>query len=112
MLKELIVSVISGIIVAMILQIFPSRARSESQPPMRKPIAPQPAAQRGSSIGGLMRFIVSVAGGMGLAYTVAHSLHLRHLGHGDDIASHAPMLVLTIIGTFIVWLLLSAMTRR
>jgi hypothetical protein len=35
----------------------------------------------------------------------------RFDGH-DGIASHAPMLILTVAGTVIVWALLSALTRR
>lgn len=62
-----------------------------------------------------MRFIFSVAGGIGLAYIAANALHLRHfhgMSRAGGIATHSPMLLFTVIGTVIVWLLLSSLTRR
>lgn len=59
-----------------------------------------------------MRFVFSVAGGIGLAFVAAPllrpSFHRASIGGLD----HFPMLAATIIGTIIVWVLLSALTRR
>lgn len=118
MAKELLISVVSGIIVAIILGLF--RPRDRQAPAARRPMAPPPPQwqqprRRGSFIGGVLRFVFSVAGGMGLAFVAANALHLRQhhrFDYNDGIASHSPLLLFTVIGTVVIWLLLSAMTRR
>lgn len=123
MLKELLVSIASGVFSALVLQILPFRARSEPRAVARRErdyAPPPPPPRRRSLFGGLMRFVLAVAGGIGLAYAAAHALHLRHFhphahgggGPADGVTAHMPLLLLTVGGTFLVWLLLSALTRR
>ena len=139
MMKELLISVASGVIVALILQMFRSGGRSEPRQ-MRQSIPAYAQPRRRSGIGGLFRFILAVAGGVFLAGAAApYVLGFLHEGGGrggrgrfhdgggqgwfnsgyydgpdrfDGIFGLPPMLVLTVIGTIIVWALLSAMTRR
>ena len=120
MLKELVISVISGIIVAVILQGFRfGRSRSEVAPRQGMSYHAAPA-RRG---GGLLRFVLAVAGGVALAYSVApFILRRRYRDFGGDgfdgfdgfdgLAAAAPMLILTVVATIIVWALLSALSRR
>jgi hypothetical protein len=138
MMKELLMSVASGVIVALLLQIFRFGGRTEPRQ-MRQSIPSYAPARRRSGIGGLFRFILAVVGGLFLAGAAAPYV-LGFLqggggrggrgryydgGHGwfnsgyydgpdrfDGIFGLPPMLVLTVIGTIIVWALLSAMTRR
>ena len=125
MLKELVISVVSGVIVALILQVFPSGgSRSEAGPRQSVSYRAVPARRGGSFFGGLLRFILAVAGGIALAYSAAPFL-LGHRGRDfggydrfdrfdgfGEIASHVPMLILTVVATIIVWALLSALMRR
>ena len=108
MLKELLVSVVSGIIVALILQIVSLGRRGGARAEARAQYAEVP--RRSSFAGGLMRFILAVAGGMGIAFAsapfVLHSMRL----HGSG--GIGPIFVLTVTATLFVWLILSAMTRR
>jgi hypothetical protein len=69
----------------------------------------------------LRDLLISVASGMAFALAAAPFVLGRRFGdYGrfdrfdghDGIASHAPMLILTVAGTVIVWALLSALTRR
>lgn len=124
MLKELVVSVISGIIVAVILQGFRfGRSRSGVAPRQSMNYHAVPARRGGSLFGGLLRFILAVAGGVALAYSAAPFIFGRRFrDFGGDrfdgydgfegLAAHAPMLILTIVATIIVWALLSALSRR
>jgi hypothetical protein len=128
MLKELLLSVISGIVVAVILQVFRfGGSSSEAAPRRSMSYHAAPVRRGGSFFGGLMRFFLAVAGGIALAYSVAPFIfgrRFRDFGGGDrfdrfdgydgfeGIASHAPMLILTVVATIIVWALLSALTRR
>jgi hypothetical protein len=138
MMKELLVSVASGVIVALILQMFRSGSRTEPRD-MRQSIARNaPPPRRRSGIGGLFRFILAVVGGVFLAgaaapYVLGFFREGRGYGRGryydggqgwfnsgyydgadrfDGIFGLPPMLVLTVIGTIVVWLFLSALTRR
>ena len=142
MLKELLISVASGIIVALILQMF--RSGGSSQPRQTRQAMPSyaPPPRRSSGIGGLFRFVLAVAGGVFLAGAaspfVLGFLHGDRGGGGrlrdrfydrggsgwfssgyyngpdrfDGIFGLPPVLVLTVICTILVWALLSAVTRR
>lgn len=125
MLRELLLSIVSGVIVAAILQVFRfGRSRSEAAPRRSMSYHAAPARRGGSFFGGLLRFFLAVAGGIALAYSVAPFIfgrRFRDFGGGDrfdrfdgfdGLAAHAPMLILTVIATIIVWVLLSALTRR
>jgi hypothetical protein len=139
MMKELLMSVASGVIVALVLQMFRFGGRAEPRQMRQSMPAYAPAPRRRSGIGGLFRFILAVVGGLFLAGAAAPYV-LGFLqggggrgprgryydgGHGwfnsgyydgpnrfDGIFGLPPMLVLTVISTIIVWALLSAMTRR
>ena len=128
MLKELVISVISGIIVAVILQGFRfGGSRREVAPRQSMSYHAAPARRGGSVFGGLLRFVLAVAGGVALAYSVAPFIFGRRFrdfdGGGrfdrfdgydgiDGLIAHAPMLILTVVATIIVWALLSALSRR
>ena len=127
MLQELLVSVVSGIVVAIILGMFGMGGGNSAPPPPRQSMRyyEAPPRRRGGG-GGLMRFILSVAGGLGLAVFAMPLVFGRHFGRGGGgdgdfdrfdhgfrgLASHAPILILTVVGTIIVWSVLSAFTRR
>jgi hypothetical protein len=129
MMRELVVSVVSGVIVAMILGMFRIGGGRAPEPP-RQSVRYYEAPQRrsgGGFFGGLMRFILSVAGGLALAYAAMPFIFGRSFGRYDgydrfdrfdrfdgfrDLSSHAPILILTVIGTIIVWSVLSAISRR
>jgi hypothetical protein len=140
MMKELLISVASGVIVAMILQMFRFGGRSEPRQLRQSMPAYAPPPRRRSGIGALFRLVLAVGGGLALA--VASAPFVRELLHGgyggggrggrsfdgggrfggggyydgydrfDGIFGLPPMLVLTVLGTIIVWVLLSAVTRR
>jgi hypothetical protein len=124
MLRELILSVVSGIIVAVILQAFRfGRPRREAGP--RQSMSYHAVSERrgGGFFGGLVRFALAMAGGIALAYSVApFVLRRRYRDFGGDgfdgfdgfdgLAAAAPMLILTVFATIIVWALLSALTQR
>lgn len=124
MLRELLLSIVSGIVVALILQGFRfGRSRSEVAPRQSRSYHAAPVRRSGSFFGGLLRFILAVAGGIALAYSVApFILRRRYRDFGGDgfdgfdgiegLAESAPMLVLTVVATIIVWALLSALARR
>lgn len=135
MLKELLISVVSGVIVAILLQMFRLGGNRSSGP---RQTMYGSAPPRRSGGGGMFRFILAVAGGLALAFFAApFVLEVLHGGGGrgggynprgrfmdgggpggyfdrggDAIFGLPPMLVLTIIGTIFVWLLLSAFSRR
>ena len=120
MLRELLVSIVSGIVVALVLGIF--RGGRGVEPPRQSVrYDNRPVRRRGSLFGGLVRFVLSVAGGLALAIFAMPFIFGRrfgNFGHPDrfdgfqGLSSHAPILILTVVGTIIVWSLLSALTRR
>jgi hypothetical protein len=131
MLKELLISIVSGVVVAVLLQIFHIGGSSGSSNAPRQTMynAAPPARRRG---GGFFRFVFAIIGGLGLAYVAApfvlEALHggrgggygrgryfdsgYYDRGGGDGLFGLPPLLVLTIIGTIIIWVLLSALRRR
>jgi hypothetical protein len=131
MLKELLISIVSGVIVAILLQIFRiGGSTSPSNAPRQTMYGSAPPARR-SGGGGFFRFVLAVIGGLVLAVaTMPFVLEALHGGRGggygrgrsfdsgyydrggDGIFGLPPLLVLTIIGTIIVWVLLSALRRR
>jgi hypothetical protein len=142
MMKELVISVVSGVIVAMILQMFRAGGRSEPRQMRQATPSYAPPPKRRGGIGGLFRLLLAVAGGVFLAGMASpFVLGILHGGRGgggrgrywdgggggqgwfnsgyydspdrfDGIFGLPPMLVLTVICTILVWALLSAMTRR
>ena len=133
MLKELLVSVVSGVIVALILQVFRFGGSGGRTSVPRQAVYNAPPPRR-SGGGGLFRFVLAVIGGLVLAFAAApvvlSALHDRHGGGfrgrfydgggpggyfdrgGDAIFGLPPLLVLTIICTIVVWVVLSALRRR
>ncbi len=133
MIKELLVSVVSGVIVAMILQMFRFGGGGSRVAAPRQTMYGA-APPRRSSGGGLFRFVLAVIGGIVLAFATAPMvLDALHGGRSngfrgrfyngggpggyfdrgsDAIFGLPPLLVLTIIGTIIVWVVLSALRRR
>ncbi len=127
MLRELLLSVASGVIVTLILQIFGMGGGGRVGAPRQTMTSYAPLPRRRSFIGGVFRLVLAVVGGVALAYAAAPFVFARRFGEYGGyerydrfdrldgfrgIASHAPILILTVIGTIIVWVVLSAMTRR
>ena len=129
MLRELLLSVASGIIVAVVMQIFRRRDNRVRQV-VSSPNYSQPR-RRGSVGGGLLRFVLAIAGGLALAYSAAPFILPRRFRDFDDggdrfggrdgfdgfdgidaITANGPMLILTVVSTIVIWMLLSAMMRR
>jgi hypothetical protein len=129
MLREILLSVASGIIVAVVMQIFRRRDNRVRQV-VSSPNYSQPR-RRSSVGGGLLRFVLAIAGGQALAYSVAPFIlprRFRDFDGGDDrfggrdrfdgfdgidaITANGPMLILTVVSTIVIWMLLSAMMRR
>jgi hypothetical protein len=134
MLKELLVSVVSGVIVALILQIFRFGGNGGRTSVPRQVVYSAPPARR-SGGGGFVRFVLAVMGGLVLAFAAApvvlSALHGRRRDGGfrgrvfdgggpggyfdrgnDALFGLPPLLVLTIICTIVVWVVLSALRRR
>jgi hypothetical protein len=134
MMKELLVSVVSGVVVALILQLFRVGGNGGGTSTPRQAIygAAPPRRSRG---GGLFRFMLAVIGGLVLAFAgaplVLSALHDRrgeggfrgrvfdgggpggYFDRGNDaVFGLPPLLVLTIICTIVVWVVLSALRRR
>ncbi len=124
MLRELLLSVASGVIVAVILQIFGFGRRREAVTRAPSRSARYAPPRRRSFFGRIMRLLVAVAGGIALAQSIAPFLLPRRFGvYGEydrfdryddygSLAVDAPILVLTMISTAIVYIVLSALTRR
>ena len=117
MLRELILSVVSGVIVALILQLF--RGRQRDRVPQQAVHNPRyvPTRRRGF-LGRVFRLIFAVIGGIAFAQAAAPIFLRRRFGdydgfdRFDGLSVHLPVLALTVIGTIIVWIVLSAITRR
>jgi hypothetical protein len=126
MLQELMVSIVSGVVVAIILGLFGMGGGGRApQPRQSVRYYEAPQRRRGSFFGGLMRFVLSVAGGLALAAFAKPFIFGRRFGNfehydrdrfdgfnGLHVTNHVPILILTIVGTIIVWTVLSALTRR
>lgn len=127
MLKELIISVFSGIIVAVVLQMFGGRGgRREPAPRQSMQTYHYSAAPpRRSGLGRFIRLILAVGGGIALAQIAAPFVLRRRYRDFDggfdrfdgfdgihSIGPYLPMIGLTIVSTIFVYMLLSAMTRR
>ncbi len=122
MLRELLLSIASGVIVAVILQVFRLGGRGNGGMSQSMNTYNTARPRRGGSFfGGLVRLVLAVAGGMALAYSAAPFIlprRFRDYGGGDrfdgfeGISAYTPMLILTVVGTIIVWMLLAAIMRR
>ncbi len=121
MIRELILSVVSGVIVALILQMFGGGRRDTvpRQSVRNRSYAPPP--RRRSLFGRMIRLVLAVTGGVAFAQVAAPFLFRRRFGdfggfdrfdHLGGLSGHLPILVLTVIGTIVVWIFLSAVTRR
>jgi hypothetical protein len=127
MIKELLLSVVSGVIVAVILQMFGGgNGRRDAAPrqSMRNYNVAAPRPRR-SLFGRFIRLVIAVGGGIALAQIAAPFILRRRYrdfdgGYDrfdgfdgiDSIAPYLPMIGLTVIGTILVYMILSAMTRR
>jgi hypothetical protein len=116
MLRELIVSVVGGLIIALILQTFGRNRRRETAPHQTMNMyntAPPP--RRRSFFGVLMRLLFAVAGGIAIAQAAAPFLFRRGFRDFDRFDGAIPdirILALTVGGTILVWMILSVFTRR
>lgn len=127
MLKELIISVVSGVIVAVLLQMFGGRGDRREPAPRQsmQTYSYNPAPPRRSGFGRFIRLILAVGGGIVLAQMVAPFILRRRYRDFDggydrfdgfdgihSISPYLPMIGLTIASTILVYMLLSALTRR
>lgn len=121
MLRELILSVVSGVIVALILQLFGAGRRRDTVPRQNMRNYNYAPPRRRSFFGRLVRLVLSVGGGIALAQAAAPFILRRRFGEFDDydrfdrfdgFGGDIPILVLTVIGTILVYMVLSVLTRR
>lgn len=124
MLRELLLSVASGVIVTLILQIFSFGRRRDTAPRQTMRNYHSAPPRRRSVFGRFIRLILSVAGGIAFAQAAAPFILRRRFGEFggydrydrfdrfDGFFEHVPILIMTVIGTIIVYMILSAMTRR
>jgi hypothetical protein len=126
MLKELIISVVSGLIIALILQLFGVGNSGNTAPRQSQSIRNYNYAppKRRSFFGRLVRLVLSVVAGIAFAQAAAPFIMRRQFGDFDryerfdrfdgveGLANFAPIIILTVIGTAIAYMILSALTRR
>lgn len=127
MLRELLLSVASGVIVALILQIFGFGRRHATVPRQSMRNYNYAPPRRRSAFGRFIRLILSVAGGIALAQAAAPFILGRRFGdydrfdrydrydgfnRFDGFSEHIPIIIMTVIATAVVYMILSAMTRR
>ena len=126
MLKELIISVVSGIIVALVLQMFGVGRRREAAPRQNQNVRNYNYAppRKRSFFGRVIRFSLSVIAGIAFAQSAAPFILRRDFGDFDrydrfdrfdgmdGLAGFAPIIILTVIGTALAYMILSVLTRR
>ncbi len=122
MLRELILSVASGVIVAVVMQVFGfGNGRREVAPRQNMRNYNYAPPKRRSFFGRFVRLILSVLGGIAFAQAAAPFILRRGFGEFerfdrfdrfDGWAGDIPILVLTVVGTIVVYMILSALTRR
>lgn len=118
MLRDLIISVISGVVVALILQIFGFGRSKSAAPSQTMTMNNYKQPRRRSMFGGLVRLVLAVAGGIAFAQAAAPFIFgrvLRSSGAFERYEALTPQTVvigLTVLGTIIAWMILSAITRR
>lgn len=106
--NELAITVLGGVLTALILSLFARRrprrdveaARLRAAEPARRPIA--------SAFGNFIQLVLAVLGGVAFAIVGG-----RMLFQADILQRSLPMRVALLVGgTTVIWLLLSAMRRR
>ena len=125
MLKELIISVVSGLIIALILQLFGVGRGRDTAPRQSQNIRNYNHAppRRRSFFGRIVRLVLSVTAGIAFAQAVAPMILRRRFRDFDGydrfnfdgvetLSNFAPIIILTVIGTAIAYMILSALTRR
>ncbi len=114
MLQELLLSVASGLIVALLLEYWRGRNRKEegmtqSMPPM-KPFPPM-GGSRDKPTGSIVpRVALAILGGLGLAFLGQNILQAQDMISVE--ARTQELAIMTVAGTLICWLLLAAVMRR
>ncbi|MDZ4790114.1 MAG: hypothetical protein SGJ17_02740 [Hyphomicrobiales bacterium] len=114
MLQELLLSVASGLIVALLLEYFRGRNRKEqgmtqSMPPM-KPFPPIGGQKQPGNGAVLFRVALAILGGLGLAFLALNILQAQTLINFQP--GTQELVVMSVAGTFICWLLLAGLMRR
>jgi predicted outer membrane lipoprotein len=114
MLQELLLSVASGLIVALVLEYFRGRNKKEEgmtmSMPQMKPLPPLGAKREPENRGGsvVLRSALAILGGLGLAFLAANALQTQGVVSAQDPTALA---ALTVAGTLICWLLLAGLMR-
>lgn len=120
-------SVASGVIVALVLGLFRGMfgggGSRRNQPTQSMTYHAAPPRRQRSFLGGITRMILAVIGGVALAQFAASYFrigfrrnHFNPRGYGyevyDGLYLDPKMVILTVIGTILVWMFLLAITRR
>ena len=105
-MTELVVSIVGGVITAMILGLFSRKSRSSVQ--VQQPAASAAEPRKRSGFGDIVRLVLAVVGGFIIAVSVG-----RILIQAGVIPRGMPSrLGLMVAGTILCWLLLSMGRRR
>lgn len=106
---ELVVSVVGGVLTALVLALFSRGARSTSTAAPATQVANQvPAERRRIGAGDFFRMVFSVIGGIAVAMVLG-----RTLSKAGVLPQGIPTrMILLVVGTIVFWLLLTGMRRR
>lgn len=119
MLKELLLSVVSGVIVALVLQMFGSGRRRETAPRQNQSVHNYRAARRGPGLfGRLIKLGLAVTGGIAFAQAVTPIVFRSRFDRFDrfealnTLPPYGIAVILTVIGTILAYMILSIVFRR
>jgi hypothetical protein len=106
---ELVVSVVGGVLTALVLALFSRGSSSASAPAPATQVANQvPVERRRSGTGDFFRMVFSVIGGIAVAMVLG-----RVLAKAGVLPQGVPArMILLVVGTIVFWLLLTGMRRR
>ncbi|MEM9358459.1 MAG: hypothetical protein AAGB04_19910 [Pseudomonadota bacterium] len=105
-MTELVVSIVGGVITAMILGLFSRRESGSAH--VQQPVATSPEPRTRSAFGDIVRLVLAVVGGFIIALLAG-----RMLIQAGVIPRGMPSrLGLMVVGTVLCWLLLSMGRRR
>ncbi len=110
LLNELIISIVGGVLTAIILGLFTRRPKASKQQIMQQTIEKQPAAKNGSStFGQFMHLLLAVLGGLAIFSTFG-----RYLFKSGILERGLPMRILVIVcaTVFVWWVLLLFRGKR
>lgn len=107
-MAELLISVFGGIITALVLEMMGRGGSSRGQVSQSRAATPSGEGRGESMIGGLIRVILAVAGGLAIAMLGGRML----IQAGIMPKGQGGRLILLVVGTALIWMLLSIARRR